>query len=377
MTRIALCADVHLGNHRAQGGPITLGMNERCHLGLSVLRGALGVAFDHGCEEFVILGDLFDNDRPVPQLIRAVQDSFAAYELRVVVLRGNHDLRSVEPLDNAISPLAQHATTIECPSVLRVGGKVDMLLVPFVPGPVAEWLPQELALLQQYRKPGRRSILGMHAGISDDETAPYLRGASDSIDVTVLENLCKQFGISAAFAGHWHNHVVWQGDGVEIVQLGALVPTGWDDPGLDGYGQLAIYDTDANTIELVEISGPRFVAATSLQDAEKLINRAFFNDEHKQYRLFVRLTVGLAEMPAALAWRDTVSNEAKVEVLPDATEAKVAARAGAMAAKSSDTLDAAVAAFVEQLNLAESVDRSRVLERTRFFLTEGGKANAR
>ena len=47
-------------------------------------------------------------------------------------------------------------------------------------------------------------------------------------------------------------------------QVGALAPTGFDDPGPVGYGGLVTWDPDTQALETYQLPGPRFLAVTSV-----------------------------------------------------------------------------------------------------------------
>lgn len=59
-------------------------------------------------------------------------------------------------------------------------------------------------------------------------------------------------------------------------------------------------------------------------------------------------------------------------VIPDKVKVRTAARQAATLARSADTLDEAVAAYVGKMPLAEGVDRDEVLNMVRGYLAQSG-----
>lgn len=372
--RIHAAADVHLGNHRRHGGPLAAGLNERCRQGLDVLWKACAAARADGAAALVIAGDLFDSSHPEPQLLAAVQRTFRAHEpLQIVVLVGNHDQDSMTPGDHALGPLAEYCIVAESPRVCEFSdndGAVELVCLPYNPAPAAEWLaPTLAALLPDMPTPGVRRLLAVHLGIADDETPPWLRGARDAVHVDVLTPLLAEHGIEAAFAGNWHNHAVWDDPGYPaIVQCGALVPTGWDNPGLDDLGGLAAYDTRTSKFDMRFLPGPRFVKVASAEAARAQAILA----QRSGMQLYVEARVAPGDVPAVLGECLVLkaSGAARgVEVLADMTESKAEARTAAHAARSQATLEESLVAYVEAMPLDDRVERRAVIDRvSRVYL---------
>lgn len=68
------------------------------------------------------------------------------------------------------------------------------------------------------------------------------------------------------------------------MQGGALVPTGFDNKGLRGYGTLAIIDSVDQSLHWRELPGPRFCTAYEQLEEEKLIAEA----KQLGHQLFLR-----------------------------------------------------------------------------------------
>jgi DNA repair exonuclease SbcCD nuclease subunit len=239
---VCFCADVHVGNPRAFGGPMASGVNARGRHVLDALRAAVADAVASSSDALVVLGDLFDSSRATPQLIAAVMEvltTAAENGVPVHLLLGNHDQESADEGDHALAPLAmvEGVTVHERPAVVSVRRDAEVWMVPFQVGRASEWLPGVLERLSAGSPPEARVALALHLGVIDGETLPFLRESPDAIDLRLLRALCSQYRIGHVFCGNWHDRRVWEGpEGAKVVQVGALAPTGFNNPGHEGYG---------------------------------------------------------------------------------------------------------------------------------------------
>lgn len=370
MSIIGFIADVHLGNHKLHGGAVRTSLNTRCLLALRALERAVALAAVKGCADLFVLGDLFDYARPEAPLLAHVQRIFQKHAgLRVHVLSGNHDLTSSALGDNALGPLAPVARVIERPYGFQVSD-VRVYAIPFaIEGLSAHSLRGELERINNdfdldddFLTP-RHRILGLHVGVSDDRTAPWLLEAEDSLDVGVIKEVAAQFDIDHVFAGNWHDRRTWPADelsDVNVYQLGALVPTGWDNPGLDGYGTLAMWQ--GGDVVLHSVPGPRFVFAT-FENLNQVAKDSAGLDGRD---LFVRLKVKPDEIAVGRTALESLGVAGDVQA--DTSEANIAARMAASMAKSASTLDEALSNFVAEMMLPEHVSRTFVLQEAKRFL---------
>lgn len=373
--RLAFCADPHIGNHRRFGGPTIAGINTRCRLALKTLGNAVAAAQEAKCEALVVLGDLFDTSRPEPQIIAAVQD--VVKDMPLIVLLGNHDQVSAEPGDHALGPLSPVAFIVETPQILSMGA-VELWTIPFRPGRAVDWLPQVMAEVQGDSRSGGQPppvrVLALHLGLQDDSTAPWLKDSHDSVPVALVEQLMAQHKIVLTFAGNWHDQKQWETPHGIITQVGTLCPTGWDNPGLKGYGGLAVLDTEPSpargpwvpAVSLKEIAGPRFVTLRS-------VSGPWSSREANQ--VFVKLIAPPDFMDTAGKWLQAEKDARRIfdgEVEPEGTEERVAAITAAQTARSALTLEEAIAGFVSEMPLPEGVKRDAVLARVKQYL--GGAA---
>lgn len=367
MTRIGYIADVHVGNHRVMGGPVDRGINRRCRLVLNALARATKTALQLGCEELVVLGDLFDTAKPSPQMIFeawfALGHAMSKPPKRL--LCGNHDQSTSATYDNALSALSigEGFSVYDTTAENLLLNDMGLVLVPFANEDASRYIPEQARECE-----GRldRSLLhlGIHAGIRDERTPTYLQNAKDSIHKDALFDLMDELDVDLCVAGNWHSHQSWTRGERSIVQCGALAPTGFDNTGMKGYGSLIVADGARWTRH--EIPGPRF-----------LVDRFEDMDESDYMKLdgvtqvFLRILAHPAHMAEANAMRDRLVEAEVVEdaqVLPDQEVARVQSLSAARAARKGETLDEALSGFVERMPLDDAVSREGVLERARGYL---------
>lgn len=396
---IHFVADVHVGNHRRFGGGLISGVNLRAAETLDVLKEAVRIANKSG-DTLVVLGDLCDTPRPTPQLLRAIGNALtpdASMSGPIVLLVGNHDRVSMAENDHALAPLdwIEGVRVVEKPSVMSVEASSIMneqhlVLVPHNPAPAKEWLAQTVAELD----PPKGGLLCIHLGVEDENTPWFLQGAADSIHVDILRELIDDHELAGVFAGNWHDRRVWEGpNGEPIVQVGALVPTGFDNPGLEGYGSVAHWhDSNQPTlagrmsvpssgVDFTEIEGPRFVTCKTVDALEKVLAASTtetegvvvppFNPRIGDVPSWVRAKY-VTQSPTLL------EGEAEVEHLRDsfyelvvevaAQNMEAAATNAAEGVKQGKCFDEVLAEYVENMDLGELAPE--VLATVRGYLNE-------
>jgi len=366
--KIAFCSDVHAGLHRRLGGPVDAGLNRRCRQIVDTLTRSVRRASDLRCDAFVVAGDLFDDARPAPQVIAAVRAALesGSTDMQVIVLLGNHEMVSTAPGDHALAPLAHGCGRIKVVEWPTRWGR--LLLVPFRPGDARVWLPADVEMLIG-AAPGAATVLCGHVGLIDGDTPDYLRGSAGAIEAASVLALMEQHNLQFAAFGDWHQHASWL-DG-HLIQIGALVPTGFDNLGLDGYGTLAIYDDEAGDRIVEEIPGPRFL------DGEEVAENGCVRDLSAStncWSFYARLRVpadglagGQARLAALIAAGVLVDGVAEIDPA-DVRARQQDVRGAANAAREAVVLDEAVAAYVGAMPLAEGVDRASVLSHVRGYL---------
>ncbi len=371
---ISFVADIHAGNHRRHGGPSVAGLNDRCRETLAVLKQAARAA-QRASAPLVLLGDTFDTIRPEPQVIAATQEALGM-DHDTYALLGNHEMVSGIAGDHSLGPLHNHGmtTVVTEPCVATVGSAL-VAFVPYRPGAASVWLPTVLAeLMRGVRVDDPEEapiVLALHLGIESDSTPPWLRGAHDSVTLEQLQGLIKQYRFDAVVAGNWHERRTWNlgksyGE-CQVMQVGALVPTGWDNPGLTGYGTLATFDPKASTGERLsyeELLGPRFVKLKAGQPIPP----------SKGNKLYLQVVAGQDGAQLADEHLKQLKETGAItagEVILDEGEARVASVDAATAARAEDSVEGALAAFVDKMQLEVSVDRDAVRERCRRYLVGG------
>jgi DNA repair exonuclease SbcCD nuclease subunit len=314
-----LIADVHLGNHhRLQkiGGVFQAGLNARAREIRDVLANACHTV---GGGQLVVAGDLFDTADPIPELVSAAMDHLPE---GTVLIPGNHDQTSWDAGHNALGPLANGGHYVwERPAALDAGGGLAIVVVPFRNSPTAQYLRDSLDGLDV--PAAERTLLVGHFGIEDGKTPAYLHGSRTSVGLAELVKILGEYGIDDCAAGDWHEHKMWQLGGHRVTQIGALAPTGWDNPGLKGYGSLIKWDAEG--FHRQEVPGPRFVADIVAESPPgyRYYRRVTVKDvkEARAYKdvedtevVFDRKAVAEASKKAAVSVRSTANLSERIQV---------------------------------------------------------------
>lgn len=368
MSIIAAVADVHVGNHRLKGGPITAGLNTRCRQIVDALSHSIKIANAQHAEALVILGDLFDTTRPSPQIVAAVQEVLQEFSEEVVCLVGNHDQQTYAVDDHAMAPLFPVARIVDRPEVYTLSDKSELLLVPYRPGIATEWLPEDLdGMGIKEKTPGTHRALCIHLGIYDATWRPFWSmNSHDAVSVEQLYDLAEQYEIDVVLAGNWHSRRAWKTP-LDVVQVGSLAPTGWDDDGLTGHG-VRLWDAKRSLHKHVEVPGPRFIKLPNERhpDYAKTLKQI---QRNKEAQIYVRATADSPDdVRGTFEHVQTLHEFAGVDVRVDTTIAQAEARSASVVARSAETLDEALVGYIQAMPMSESIDRSAVLARTKDYL---------
>lgn len=359
--RTVYVADCHIGNPGRLGGEVVAGFNERGRQVLQALEAALIPGdFEHA----VVAGDLFDTSAPTPQLMAAVMQLFQQVtdkgKRTIYVMRGNHDMVSDAPGDDALGPLEHLPDVFVVREPMRFTGEHARLYVPFRTGRAAEWLPKAIAASGAAPKPHQKTFsLVLHLGIRDAKTAPWLREAHDAIDVETLEHLAEHYGFTHVFAGNWHEPKQWKREGLIITQIGCTAPTGWDNPGLD-YGTRVIHDTEKARPFHERVVGPRFLK--TVEDVTAALQQGC--------KAYIDITTTSEEERTAAEAVMKAHPELKGQISEDAAEAMAQLRTATGLARSATTVEEAIAKYVQEMPLPEGVDRPRVLAAVKRLMVE-------
>jgi len=377
--RTAIIADVHLGSPKRMGGALTGSINTRGKLTLDTLLRATNEALAQECSILVVAGDLFDEHDPPAQLIdeaASILGGACKRGLEVILVPGNHDRHSLTPGDNAMSPLAHAGCSIieEPLALLAHCGQQAQHTIICVPcanedAPLKEVLRTQIktAMAVQEDFKARPRVLVGHFGVIDHLTAPWLRAASNAILVDDLREICEEFDIWFVCAGDWHEHKCWHypnGGECVITQVGALNPTGFDNPGSEGYGSLIIIDPKDKEWSRREIPGPRFISTTA---HEKGLPGRLEGLRKEGHSVFLQLKTSTQDTVQSKVSLDSMSPYIiSGEVALTGEQGKT--RDAAEVTKSTATLAQSLARFVESLPVPDGVDRARVLSMSRSYL---------
>ena len=386
MMRVGFIADVHVGNHRGCGGKYEAGMNDRCRRVIAVLEQVMEDAKLLGCDCIVIAGDLFDTTRPSPQIVAATGHALSRRPcIPVHLLMGNHDRNSDHSDDHALGPLAlaPNVTIWNEPSVL-LGDGGAVVMAPFQSGPASEWLPGVLSKLPPIPKGHPDVALALHLGLHD---APVRKeafwGASsdDAISVEQLHDLMVEHDIDYAMAGNWHGFKMWELFDTDSehnrfqCQIGALVPTGWDNTGSsEFYGSLLVVDLGGHgdskmpKPRRLAIPGPRFY---NVKSENELLQLFAETPQDSRAHLFVRWLARPLDVSDAihtLLREQSKGNIANFDVRVDGKSIQEHVAQAVGAAQSELTLVQALQRFVSEMDLPEGVSRDRVFNLAKEML---------
>ena len=366
--RVATVADIHIGNHRLFGGPMVGGLNARARVTIACLEAALTSAYGDGATKIVIAGDLFDTDLPNPAMMRAVQYAIGMVPIPVIVLNGNHDMTSMDPWHTAVAPLAAcpNADVVTIPTY-RFDVGSGILMVPHRPGPAKDWLEDDVSSVVG-QSDHRCTLLVVHLGIEHKDTPPWLRGSDDSIHEDQLRYICQKNGIKTVHAGNWHG--VWSSTkaGIHLRQVSALVPTGFDNPGLDAYGRIAWWDDVEGPLPDTIIHGPRFTKVKSVSELQTFNDHVRPATEDLHY---VHAQIPQHEWWGAKMILDKLVEDKFVEAFKTSkqpSEVREAAASAAQSAADASTLGESLFDYIAESDLPDGADLGRVHQTCRRLL---------
>lgn len=286
---LAVIFDPHFWPHRRHGGPLVKGINRRGALCLDVGRRVVETVNSKSAS-LIVAGDLVDSAGPVsPQFAHALRETLGECGRSVTLMLGNHDMTSDG--DHSLDVYTQHDdwTDVQvCDDICFSHGSNflsatplgldDVCLVPFH---------------RDIRDARVRDVplVIAHFGVYDDIFPAWAKKAKGAWHVNALLAFMKERNIKCLLAGDWHSRRLWmdgerQGNAPSspirigadaehvIMQGGALCPTGFDNPGLHGYGTLAFWDTDEHRLSWQEMLGPRFCVARSEEEEQAIIEEA-------------------------------------------------------------------------------------------------------
>lgn len=364
-------ADVHIGNHRVFASPARAGVNDRAFETAELLRQSVYRASSENALALLVCGDLADNDDLSPQLLALIAEVLSESTVPVVLLVGNHDQRSSLPGDHALGVLGAipGVRVYDAPGVLPLGqgaDAADVLVVPFQQRPASEYLPAVARELATLCRPGARRVLAAHAGVLDEKTSPWLRDSHEAIPAESLLELLADLSVGVAFLGNWHDRRTWVRSTHRVMQVGALCPTGFDNPGGEGlYGSLAWWSAPG-ACGTHELPGPRFFNVTSEAELQRALSDPSATRRFISYRnLPADALLATSKRLADLQQSARITGYRVTEDKGATESRRVAAATTAQAATS---LDDALERYVSRAPLPPSVTAPEVLAEARRFL---------
>ena len=362
---IATVSDLHIGNFPKFGGAYVSGINARCTATLQSLARAVNAANKHECEHFIVNGDVFDTDTPTPQIEAAVISVLQPFNGDVHLIVGNHDQRSSAEGDHALGPLAGHRTQGGEILVHEVPGTIgQVLFAPYTKAAVSEWFPE----LLRVHTP---QFVFAHFGVIDSKTPEFLKHSpADACDWETLCSAMRSAGTRLLCVGNWHNPSSWSAPSTRIEQVGALTPTGFDNPG-PSFGRVLIVDTDTVKVSATRVAGPRFVKLVWGPD---LLSQIAGHGKH----VYAHMEAAPEELPAARAWLKGAGAKAGIKdftLVPSKAAAISQARAAARATVQASTMREALEAYIAKIPMPEGVSRASVSNRVQGYLKAAGGLN--
>ena len=310
MSNIVVGFDIHAWLHKRHGGPRKNGVNRRGELCLGTTHRLLDFANEHDAH-LVVAGDLVDDPGPVqPQFAARLRAELARCQGGVSLMLGNHDMTTdgdhslgIYEVHNDYSDVtvcAQTSWSHGRSSHDEPWGYDEACLVPFHRG-IHDERVRDVPLL-----------IG-HFGVFDDSFPPWAQRSKGAWHVDRLFEFMKERNIKCLLAGDWHSRRIW-GRRIEnliaptlcylptesldpnelpmqaftlggtqvVMQGGALNPTGFDNPGLRGYGTAALWDGER--LSWQELPGPRFCVVRSDTEEKSVVDEA----QRLGHNLFLR-----------------------------------------------------------------------------------------
>ena len=354
MSTVAIIFDPHFWPHRRHGGPLVKGINRRAELCLDVGQRAIRTANTHQAP-LIVAGDLIDSAGPVvPQFAFALGEQLAANRRSVTLMLGNHDMTADGDHSLGIYTRRDDFTDVRvCEDISFMSGDC---FTDFDLG------SDEACLVPFHRDIRDKRVRDVplviaHFGVYDDSFPAWCRKAKGAWHVDALFAFMQERNIKAICLGDWHQRRVWQKrsdttvyhtnrvdclnalstvDGPVVIQGGALCPTGWDNPGLCGYGTVALWDTETHCLSWQELPGPRFCVARSEEEERGIIAEA----QRLGHNLYLRRYYS-GERP------ETPTDVEAYEALPIAVE-RAAVVAFPSAAAAPDKLQQMVSDWLDQ-----------------------------
>lgn len=218
------------------------GVNSRLRIILDEIERSALVLASEGGDTMILAGDLFHQRGEIkPSVfnptVECFKDIVGTHDLDIHAIPGNHDLegKDADELGNAMQALSSINRFHACTEPTFVG---DVIVFPWF-----QKLDDLRDAMRKYADPDIDAVI--HAPVNG-----VVKGIPDhGLEASELAAM----GYRRVFAGHYHNHVVFE-DG-KVVSIGATTHQTWNDPGsLAGF--LLVYE---DRIEHVPSNAPSFI----------------------------------------------------------------------------------------------------------------------
>lgn len=256
-TRIGIVADLHYTNPKIHPGDMHNGVSARLRGMVDVLENAVTSL---GLNVVIVAGDFFDSSRPNHVVAHYVTDRLhkGSFErVRFYVIPGNHDADSNAVYDHVLSMLehSEGITPVHTPTLFAE----HVWMVPWGYHPM------------MLKPPTNTKVVVAHHGIWGEATPSFMRNAKDAVSADEVLAWMNKHGVEYYYAGDWHEHASYHGG--RVVQIGALTPQDWRNPGIHGYGTVVVIDNNEkgwSPPHLAHMAGPRFITAETSSALPKL-----------------------------------------------------------------------------------------------------------
>ena len=355
--KFAVLADIHAYGSTVYSGTGVDGINIRLQLILDEILRAGEALLNAGGTNMFIAGDIFHTrgsiDPEVLNPLRETVERLLEQGIDIHAIPGNHDLKSKDSrkLSSQIENLAQISIAggmFKCYNQVT-SFKIDEQWFGFVPWRATmKDLLEDLVTLSKHPHAAEMHVF-IHAGIDGVLSGMPAHGLT-AADLAA-------FGFKRVYAGHYHNHVIFE-DG-KVVSIGATTHHNWGDVGTRA--GFLIVDTDTDAVTFHDTQAPKFADLTGLDELEMELE---CRGNYVRFRGPSMTQTEINEL------RDQFKKWGALGVSIEVPKATVAARPTASASKGM-TIDQSVANFVDTAKtIPPSVDREKLKRRCQQILDE-------
>lgn len=276
MSKIAFTSDIHFGSgtHLGTLDPAT-GHNSRFTDFISTFDSIVDKLVERGVQYLFIAGDIYKNRQPTPTQQLAFTQALSrlgSNRIHTFITLGNHDMVMSHGKAHTVSIFEElelpYIYVISNPSKLEMGYKglpCNVFAYPYMNRQTCgiddnEQIVQNvLGQIQSWSEEidnDARSIMVGHNIIEGTCVADIQPDVNVLNEPTFMMDFFRESGVDAAFFGHVHEHVIVSEDPL-VVSLGSMERIDFNDAVRDKF--LTIYETDDNSLELVELPSRQFL----------------------------------------------------------------------------------------------------------------------